>query len=506
MELILKIAWRNILRHKGKSLVIGVILFLGAYLMTIGNGVITGMDQGLKSNIINGFIGHMVVVSEKQKSDNVLFAIYGKTIMPIYNYPEIKKVLAGQGYIKQFVPVGKNPALILNEESDMGRSFVLGVDFEQYQKVFPDNMLLTEGRLLKGKEHGVLVPEFARKESYEFTNIWLVPEGAKVIERNLTASARENKKDLIVKDYQVFMGMNEDNTTTDVRTPVKGIIKYRALNTFWGHFMVMDIESYRQCMGYFSASEKNMPVSKYSQALLSMDSKNLDEAFDASGVVVEDKKSTPFTKIAVSAGGQAGPDSLESGAYNLVFIKLKSADGLEKKAAVLNRLFKEKNLGVRVVTWKKASGVIGSLAVIIKGLLFGFVIFLFLVAVIIIVNTLTMAALERISEIGMMRAVGAQKSFIRNMFVAETAILSGTFGTLGIVLGIVTVLIVPYFNITTQNDMVALLYGGDALRPALDMRDIILALAQLVLVTLVSVVYPVKIAKGITPLDAVTRD
>jgi len=29
MNLIIKIAWRNILRHKGKSVIIGVILFLG---------------------------------------------------------------------------------------------------------------------------------------------------------------------------------------------------------------------------------------------------------------------------------------------------------------------------------------------------------------------------------------------------------------------------------------------------------------------------------------------
>jgi ABC-type antimicrobial peptide transport system permease subunit len=159
-----------------------------------------------------------------------------------------------------------------------------------------------------------------------------------------------------------------------------------------------------------------------------------------------------------------------------------------------------------VVTWKKGSGVIGSLAVIIKGILFGFVIFLFVVAVIIIVNTLSMAALERVPEIGMMRAVGAQKSFIRNMFVAETAVLAGIFGGLGIILGAATVFVLPSFHITTQNDMLQLLYGGDVLSPILNGGDILLAIGQLVLVTAASVVYPVHIAKNITPLDAVVRD
>jgi len=46
MNLIIKIAWRNILRHKGKSVIIGVILFLGALIMTVGNGVISGWTLG----------------------------------------------------------------------------------------------------------------------------------------------------------------------------------------------------------------------------------------------------------------------------------------------------------------------------------------------------------------------------------------------------------------------------------------------------------------------------
>jgi putative ABC transport system permease protein len=143
---------------------------------------------------------------------------------------------------------------------------------------------------------------------------------------------------------------------------------------------------------------------------------------------------------------------------------------------------------------------------IIKGVLFGFVIFLFLVAVIIIVNTLSMAALERVPEIGMMRAVGAQKSFIRGMFVAETAILSGIFGGAGIILGALTVFVIPAFHITTQNDMVQLLYGGDVLNPILNASDILMAVGQLALVTIVSVIYPVQIAENIKPLDAIVRD
>jgi putative ABC transport system permease protein len=131
---------------------------------------------------------------------------------------------------------------------------------------------------------------------------------------------------------------------------------------------------------------------------------------------------------------------------------------------------------------------------------------LFFVAIIIIVNTLSMAALERTSEIGMMRAVGARKSFIRTMFLGETGILSFLFGGAGIIAGIIVIKIIGLLHFTSDNDMVQLLYGGDTFYPLLTASDIILAVLQLSLVTIIAVLYPIRVASSITPLDAISRD
>jgi len=117
-----------------------------------------------------------------------------------------------------------------------------------------------------------------------------------------------------------------------------------------------------------------------------------------------------------------------------------------------------------------------------------------------------MAAIERTAEIGMMRAVGARKGFIRLMFLGETAMLSAVFGGAGIVIGIIIVNIIAAFNITSSNDMVQLLYGGDTFRPLLSIVDVGLAIIQLVIVTLIAVIYPIRVASGITPLDAISRE
>ena len=96
--LLWKIAWRNVLRHKGKSLVVGVILFLGMLLMTIGNAVIEGTSQGLLENIVNRFSGDMTVVSVEQKIDDLFFPPH--PVKSIKNYLRIKGILEQQDVVK----------------------------------------------------------------------------------------------------------------------------------------------------------------------------------------------------------------------------------------------------------------------------------------------------------------------------------------------------------------------------------------------------------------------
>src|SRR3989339_810262 len=149
MGLILKIAWRNILRHKSKSLIIGAILFLGALIMTFGNGVVGGMDKGLQKNIVEGFTGDAILVANKQESDNVFMEFMGRSVEPILNYPTLDSILHTLPYVDRHMPVGKNALMHLSEESsNPGFSFVLGTDFERYTKVFPNCVKAVEGRLL----------------------------------------------------------------------------------------------------------------------------------------------------------------------------------------------------------------------------------------------------------------------------------------------------------------------------------------------------------------------
>ena len=508
MDLIIKIAWRNVLRHKGKSIIIGAILFIGALLMTVGNGVIAGMDRGLERNIVEGFLGDIVIVSDKEKTDSVLFKMMGEPVESFGNYKDIKKVLAAQTYVKDFLPVGKNASMVINEdEGDGGYGMLIGADIYRYREFFPGTITMTEGKGFSGKNAGIIIPEKAREQLYDQMNVWFVPKGAALDERHLTDDAKKNRKDLSVKSQIVLMGMNADDTSSDVRLDVSGVFRYRALHTIWGHFSIMDIESYRQCLGYFTTEDVSAKLPAEKKKLLEMDDKNLDAMFGSGNFLVADTGTSDTAAVDFKRKEvRKTAIDTEAGAYNMVFVKLKNGKALDKNLKLINKALKDANLGVHAVSWKKASGIIGNMAVIIQWALFAFVLFLFFVAVIIIVNTLTMAAIERSSEIGMMRAIGAHRTFISGMFLGETAVLSFVFGGLGVLCGIAVVKIIPMIGFTTTNDFVQLIYGGDTFQPFLSAWNVLVVVIELTLVTIVTAIYPVKVANSITPLDAISRD
>jgi ABC-type lipoprotein release transport system permease subunit len=505
MKLLLKISWRNIQRHKGKSLVIGIILFLGALIMTVGNGVISGMDKGLSENIMNRFTGQIVLLSKNQVDDNAIFIPMGKGLELIPEYAGVKKILDSQDYISKYIPGCRGFSLVLNEDGDMGFALLLGVDFPEYQKMFNNNVILEDGAFLKKGERGILITEGRQKSMFDEQDFWVKPKGFPLKESALSKEAMKQRKNLVIRDDIVLLGSNPDGYSLDVRIDVKGIIKYAFLNDYWKFFNIVDIESYREAFNYVTGTDAEVVLPREKKKI--MESENLDDMFGSDLVVKTESQQEHYnTAMLVKKDKLKKKPAVDSGAYNVVFIKLKDISRIDSTVKKLNDTFKLANAGARAVSWKKATGQLGDMATIIRGALYVFVILIFFVAIIIIMNTLSMAAMERASEIGMMRAVGSQKSFIGRMFFIETSILSGIFGGAGIIIGIIAVAVLNSMNISTTNEILELLYGGNTFRPFIDMSDVIFGIIQLGFVTVISTIYPIRVARRITPLDAIARD
>jgi ABC-type lipoprotein release transport system permease subunit len=514
MRLIFKLAFRNVWRHRGQSLVIGAILFLGALLMTLGNGVTTGMEMGLQRTVARSFTGDLVVVPKEQTSDNVFMEMMGRGLEPFYGYSALKPVLDSAPWVAAHLPIGKGTVMVLNEEGGPAVFlYLLGADIDRYRAFFPDNLRLLEGTQPRPGAPALLLPTGARLEIQRQANLWFLPQGASLDTSQLPdADAKRHASDLILKRDMVLMGFNEANTATDIRLPVDGIFKYPALNTIFGSFALADIESYRRCTGFFTADDRSVkPLAARDSALLALDEGGLDQLFGGE----EKAKASPAPEASAAVSREAAPapqaaprkaEGAEAGAYNLVLVALRDPAHAAAAQSGLNALFAAHKLDVRAISWKQALGPIGSLALLIKAALAVFVGLLFVVAVIIIVNTLTMAALERTPELGMMRAIGARKGFVGRMFLAETMALSALFGGLGIATGALATLALSALHFTSSNDMLQLAFGGDTFRPMLQPGDFLLSVGQLILVTLAAVAYPMRMARRISPLDAVYRE
>jgi putative ABC transport system permease protein len=119
-------------------------------------------------------------------------------------------------------------------------------------------------------------------------------------------------------------------------------------------------------------------------------------------------------------------------------------------------------------------------------------------------NTLIINVVERTSEIGTMRAIGAEKSFIRRMFLLETLILNLSAALVAIVLTGILFITQGQRGIPLPETVSQFLIGGGPLPLNLSAGPFVLALLIVFVVSVFASVYPVRVATSITPLKAMS--
>jgi ABC-type lipoprotein release transport system permease subunit len=503
--LVFKIAWRNILRHKGKSIIIGSILFLGALIMTLGNATAIGMQKGVEQNIVRSFTGHIILVSDQETKDNVLFTPMAKPLKILRDYDRISAVLRQQDYVKDFIPMTRGGVAILGG-SGMNFLLTFGCNFDDFQRVFGSPVEAVEGQLLTNGDHGLLVNEKSRQNQHKMQGYWLVPAGYDLDKDNLSKEARADLPGLPLKSDLALGGFVEPNST-DLTLPVRAITRFKSLNNLMQEISIMDIESFRQIFGYYTAADVVQELPPEQEALLASGEEDL---FGSADIFASGSSTTStVTELEKTIHAEARPSAkinYDNAAYNYVSVILKPGEDLGAAVARTRELMKDNGLPVKVLSWKQASGQVAQISDILRVVINVFVILLFFVAVIIIMNTLSMTALERTEEFGMMRAVGARKGFITRMFLSETLALSAIFGGAGILIGALVAWIFQPLGISSgESEILELLFGGKVFQPTLGVGGVVGGIVALGVVTVLAVLYPLFVARRITPLDAINR-
>ena len=112
------------------------------------------------------------------------------------------------------------------------------------------------------------------------------------------------------------------------------------------------------------------------------------------------------------------------GAWHFILIrKAKDAD-TGRLAAVVRKALAEAGLTVQVRDWRGTAGAGAMYVYLMQIILYIGLFMLGGIVLILTINSLVMSVFERTPEIGTMRAVGAQRGFIRGLFVVETTALT----------------------------------------------------------------------------------
>ena len=107
----------------------------------------------------------------------------------------------------------------------------------------------------------------------------------------------------------------------------------------------------------------------------------------------------------------------------MIAVRLKDHGAVDSVMASIEAM---PSLGVKAARWDAASGFYAQIASGLQAFIYLATALVFLVVALIFMNTLIINVTERTAEIGTMRAIGSDKSFIRGLFVAEALALNVT--------------------------------------------------------------------------------
>jgi ABC-type lipoprotein release transport system permease subunit len=313
---------------------------------------------------------------------------------------------------------------------------------------------------------------------------------------------------------------------SSVNVKVYGFLQFKGIERsgIAGMMSVMDLMSFRDLYGYMTEEKaEEIRRLKETMAAREVDRESAEEElFGAPDDAPVDARSAAIDEraLVLSAGARAAGaedlservysrDELERGvALNAALILEDPRPGaLRRTARDVEAAAKEAGLGLKVVDWQEASGLVGQFVTLLRVVLFTAVVIFFAIALVVINNAMVMATLQRVKEIGTMRAIGAQRRFVVVMLLVEIATVGVVFGLAGAALGGGVVAIIRAAGgIPAVTDLLYFVFSGPALFPTLGRGPVAISLVIVLAVAILSALYPAVLAMRVTPVEAMATE
>jgi ABC-type lipoprotein release transport system permease subunit len=311
-----------------------------------------------------------------------------------------------------------------------------------------------------------------------------------------------------------------------VNVKVYGFIQFKGIEKsgIAGTTSVMDLQSFRDLYGYVTKDKAEERARLREQmGATSLSREEAEAALFGGGAaapLVQASRTAVIDDRALLAGvgekrqaAQAQAtraytqEEIDGGVALNAAILLDDPARIRESRAAVQAAADAAGLQLKVIDWEAASGMVGQFVLLLRGILIFALIIFFGVALVIINNAMVMAALQRVKEVGTMRAIGAQRRFVVAMLLVEIIAVSVVFGLAGAALGGgVVALIRASGGIPATTDLLFFLFSGPALMPRLGGASVAASLILVLGVAIASALYPAWIAMRVTPVEAMSTE
>ncbi|QEN05413.1 FtsX-like permease family protein [Thiospirochaeta perfilievii] len=490
MGTIEKIAFRNLKEHKAKSLIVGILIAVGIMVLILSNSILDSAEEGSKKVFIENYTGHLLVAKKLEEGTVTAFGYESNSMSgpggqndnpTIPRYSEVYEYLSSLDDVTAVnsETAGLGTMIKFSESMDEGAfSMFWGIDPDSYIKMFPNNIEILEGEFLKSNEQGVMLNE-------------------KVI----NDIKKELDRDVKVGDMITLQSFAGGMKIHEV--PLKGIYRYKNGSATVMQMNLIDIESYRILAKMIVGTTDVIDVDDEDLELLS-DDFDFDTMFSDEVAVSTNDDSFDFDEVLGDLSQREALTKPSTGTWTFILLMLDDISKVDRVKTQIDNWADENDIPLEVKTWQTSAGRTGDTIKYAKIIINVFIIIVSIVTIIIIMNTLVVSIIERTSEIGTMRAIGANKSFVRRMFIAETLTISMVFGAIGIVIGLIILFILNKVGISFNgNLLLEAVFAGDRLYPVTSLKTILNGFVISFFIGIISSLYPVSVALRIDPIKAI---
>ncbi len=482
MTLLAKIAYRNLRQHRTKTLIIGSLIAVGMLVLVVGNSVIDTATAGVRANYTANYTGHVIVaaggVQLPMLTPDVDPEAYGRATPSIPDFESTMEFLASWPGVQAVTPMITGLALTQADGEGFGLMQFYGIDPDRYRGFFPDNVELLAGEFLATGDRGLVISE-----------------------RTLEMLADSLNREIGVGDRVLLTAPSEMHGLRIREVEIVGVFRFRNATMPLEFISFLDAESARTLNGMTGLANVEALLTPAEQAGLG--AVNEDDLFGG------DLFDVPATAAASEAGPRFGHEDtgprvsgVDPDTWHYILVRLDDDRQSRRAAEALNREFEAAGLDLVAFEWLEGAGQVASLTFALRTVFTVLVVLVAIVAVIIIMNTLVISVTERIAEVGTMRAIGAQRAFVRRMIVMETLMIAVVFGAIGIGAGAGITALIGAVGIESDNQIAQIFMGGPTLNPVVSPGSIFSSLAAVVVAGVMSSLYPVAVALRIEPVAA----